>query len=316
MTRLVTFGETALRLSPPTSERLESATDVRMRADGTESNVAVAATRMGTDSTWLSKLPDGPLGRRVLSELHAHDLDTEVAWADADTGRQGLTFFESGARPRDSLRLQDRDGSVVGTAEPGELAMDLVQEAAAVFVGGSTPALSGTARETTEAILRAASGTRVLDLDFHPGLWSASAARDRLRPMFDAVDILVTREEDAQAVFESTTTGRDLLHAVAAEGEFDQVILTRAEYGAVAMVDNVVHERDAVDTEAVDTAGRHEAFLGAYLSQYLADEPIERALDVGVAAAALTSTLSGSMTRVGREEVEGVVADMDADRGR
>jgi 2-dehydro-3-deoxygluconokinase len=316
MTELVTFGETALGLSPPASERLETATDVRMRADGTESNVAVAATRLGTDSVWLSKLPDTQLGRRVLSELHAHDLDTEVAWADPESGRQGLTFFESGAEPRDPVRIQDREGSVAGTAEPGELAMDLVQEAGAVFVGGSTPALSATAHETTESILRAAAGTCVMDLDFRPGLWSAGTARERLRQMFDAVEVLVTSEDDAQAVFESSDSGRDLLHGVAAEGEFEQVVVTRGEYGAVAMVDNVVHERDAVVTEAVDRAGQHEAFVGAYLSQYLADEPTERALDVGVAAAALTRTLAGSMTRVSRSEVEGVVESMGNDRDR
>jgi 2-dehydro-3-deoxygluconokinase len=315
MTGLVTFGETALRLSPPVSERLETASDVRMRADGTESNVAVAAARMGTDSVWLSKLPDSALGRRVLSALHAHGLETEVAWADPDRGRQGLTFFESGARPREPVRLQDRDGSVAGTAEPGDLAMNLVQAAEAVFVGGSTPALSPTARETTAAIFRATGGTRVLDLDFRPGLWSAATAREQLGALFDAVDVLVASEADAQAVFESSETGRDLLHSVAAEGDFEQVVITRSEFGAVALADNVVHERDAVETEAVDTAGEHEAFVGGYLSRLLAGEPTERSLTFGVAIAALTRTLAGSMTRVSRAEVEGVVDGMDDGRG-
>jgi len=316
MTGLVTFGETALRLSPPASERLETATDVRMRADGTESNVAVAAARMGTESVWLSKLPDSPLGRRVLSELHAHGLTTEVVWAEADQGRQGLTFFESGSQPREPLRLQDRDGAVAGTAEPGELAMDLVQDADAVFVGGSTPALSTRAHETTEAIFRAASGTRVMDLDFRPGLWEAATARQRLGHIFAAVDVLVTSEEDAQAVFESSATGRDLIHSVAAEGDFEQVVITRGQFGAVALADNVVHEQDAVETEAVDTAGQHEAFVGAYLSEYLDGQPTDRALATGVAAAALTRTLAGSMTRVSSQEVERVVADMGDGRGR
>lgn len=315
MTRLVTFGETSIRLSPPPSERLESATDVRMRADGTESNVAVAATRLGIPSVWLSKLPDTPLGRRVLSELHAHGLDTEVVWADPDEGRQGLTFFESGSEPREPVRLQDRNDAVAGTAEPGDLAMGLVQDADAVFVGGSTPALSRTARETTEAVFRAASGTRVLDLDFRPGLWSAGRAREQLGDLFDAVDVLVASEEDAQAVFDTSDSGRDLVHVIAGEGNFGQVVLTRSEFGAVALADNVVHEQDAVETDPVDTAGQHEAFVGGYLTQYLEEGATDQALAYGVATAALTRTIAGSMTRVDREEVERVVADMDDGRG-
>jgi len=315
MTRLVTFGETAIRLTPPPSERLESATDVRMRADGTESNVAVAATRLGVPSVWLSKLPDTPLGRRVLSELHAHGLETEVDWADREAGRQGLTFFERGSAPRESVRLQDRSDAVAATAEPGDLAMTLVQEADAVFVGGSTPALSPTARQTTAAVFRAASGRCVLDLDFASGLWSAAEAREHLGGLFESVDVLVASEEDAQAVFDTSDSGRDLVHVISAQGDFDHVVLTRSEFGAVALADNVVHEQDAVETDPADTAGQHEAFVGGYLSRLLEDGPTDEALAYGVATAALTRTMAGSMTRVERAEVERVVADMDDGRG-
>jgi 2-dehydro-3-deoxygluconokinase len=315
MTRLVTFGETSLRLSPPPSERIETATDVRMRADGTESNVAVAATRLGVPSVWLSKLPDNSLGRRVLSELHAHGLETDVSWADPETGRQGLTFFESGSKPRESLRIQDRSDAVAGSAEPGELAMDLVQEAEAVFVGGSTPALSPTARETTEAIFRAASGTRVLDLDFRPGLWSAREAREALGGFFDAIDVLIANEEDAQTVFDRSGSGRDLVHSIAAENDFEQVVITRSEHGAVAWADNVMNDQDVVETDVVDPAGQHEAFVGGYVSQVLEGAPTDEALAYGVATAALTRTIAGSMTRVTREEVDRVVEDMNTGRG-
>ena len=63
---LVTFGECALRLSPPGSERLETARGLQVQAAGPESNAAIAARRLGTPATWVSRLPDTPLGRRVV----------------------------------------------------------------------------------------------------------------------------------------------------------------------------------------------------------------------------------------------------------
>ncbi|MFB6095656.1 MAG: PfkB family carbohydrate kinase, partial [Halodesulfurarchaeum sp.] len=66
---LVTFGETMLRLGAPEGERLETAEHLDVRIGGAESNVAVAAQRLGLDAVWCSRLPDSPLGRRVINPL-------------------------------------------------------------------------------------------------------------------------------------------------------------------------------------------------------------------------------------------------------
>jgi 3-oxoacyl-[acyl-carrier-protein] synthase III len=50
MSDLVTFGETMLRLSPPGHERLETTDELEVRAAGAESNVAIAAERLGAVS--------------------------------------------------------------------------------------------------------------------------------------------------------------------------------------------------------------------------------------------------------------------------
>ncbi len=317
MTRLVTFGETALRIAPPGRERLETATDVRLRVDGTESNVAVAASRLGTPSVWLSKVPETPLGKRVVSALHEHGLDTDVVWAEDDASRQGLSFHESGAGPRRDVSLEDRDGTAAATAATSELPMTLVTNADALFVSGSTMALSANARATVEALLRAAAGTRVLDLDFRSGLWSAAEAREGMAGVFDAVDILIANEDDAKAIFERSGEPREIVHSIAAEHGFDRVVVTRSDRGAIAVDGDVIHEVAAVETELVDASGQHDAFVGGFLHALLDDRSTETALDYGVATAALTRTIPGSMTTVSPDDVERLVGELGDDgRGR
>ncbi|MFT4946428.1 MAG: 2-dehydro-3-deoxygluconokinase, partial [Natronomonas sp.] len=102
MTELITFGETPLRLSPTGNQRLERARQASIHADGTASNVAVAASELGADALWLSKLPDSPLGRRVRSQLEEQGVETDLAWSDNGSHRQGLLFRESGGAPRGS----------------------------------------------------------------------------------------------------------------------------------------------------------------------------------------------------------------------
>jgi 2-dehydro-3-deoxygluconokinase len=315
MSRLVTFGETALKASPPGHERLESARTLRLQADGTESNVAITASNLDTATVWLSKVPDSPLGRRMVSELHQHELQTEVVWAARNTGRQGLAFHEKGAPPREDITLQDRDRAATATAEPGELSMTLVTNADAFFIGGSTLALSPSVRQTGEAMLRAAEGKRVLDLDHQPGLWTAANAQDGLSGLLDAVDILIANEDDARAVFDRSGKPREIVHSIAADWSFDQVVVTRSEHGAIAWDDNVMHEVDAVESERVDASGQHEAFIGGYLSAILADEPTEAALQWANAAAAVARTVPGPIPALAQQEVEAIV-ERQRDAGR
>ncbi|WP_324756489.1 sugar kinase [Haloarcula sp. GH36] len=303
---LVSFGETALRFAPPEGHRFETAREVSLRADGTASNVATTASRLGTESVWLSKLPDTPLGRRVVAELHEHGLETEVVWSD-DGDRQGLTFYEDAAPPREDRLIQDRERVAAATITPGELPMDVIQAADVVFAAGSTAALSDTAAETLGAVLRATSGARALDLDFDPGLWDADTARERLERLFDAVDVLFLNEAEATTVFDRSGSPRELTHTLASSYDFDYVFLTRSEHGAVAYHDGVVHERDAIETDIVDSSGQHDAFVGAIIDRLIAGSATDEALLYGTAAAALARTMPGPLVPIEAEEVAALV---------
>jgi 2-dehydro-3-deoxygluconokinase len=313
MTELVTFGDTALRLSPADGERFETTEDLRLRVSGTESNVAVAAKSLGTDATWLSKLPDTALGHRVERALHQHGVETEIAWGEA--GRQSLVFAERGSDPRDSRRYEDRSACAAATVTPGELPMDRVQAADATFVAGSTLALSGDIVETAEAVMRAAGdGLVAMDVDHRPGLGSPEAARETLVDVFDAVDVLFVDETEVETLFDRSGNPRQTAHAVASEHGFETVVITRSERGALAWHDSVIHEQDGVETETVDPSGQHAAFVGGFLARVLDGAGTDEALRYGVASATFCRTVPGPMTTATRAEVDALVSDLGAGR--
>jgi 2-dehydro-3-deoxygluconokinase len=309
MGELVAFGETSLRLSPRDSERFETAADVTLRVSGTESNVAVAASALGAQARWLSKLPDTPLGHRVERALREHGVRTDVAWTDSR--RQGLVFVEYGPDPRESRRFEDRTACAATAVTPGELPMERVQAADATFVAGSTLSLSGEIVQTAEAVMRATDGgPAALDLDYSPELWSPDEARETLAGVFDAVDVLVATERGAKRVFDRTGETRTLAHTIGSEYDFETVVVTRGERGALAWHDSVIHEQTGVEAEAVDAAGQHEAFTGAFLERRIDGVAVDEALRYGVASATLARTVPGPMTTITRDEVETLVADI------
>lgn len=314
MSRLVTFGETALRVSPPDHERFETASDVSLYAQGTESSAAIAASRLGAPTIWLSKLPENVLGKRVVAELEAHGLQTQVTWAD--DGRQGLHFLERGSEPRQDVVVQDRADTAAATVSTDDVQQAMVTNADVFFVSGSTPALSPTARRTTEALFQACEGQRVFDLDYQPGLWSLDEAREAIASLQDSIDVLVASEADAKAVFDKSGKPRQLAHTIASEADFEQVVITRSERGALAWHDNVIHEQDAIETDPVDPSGTHAAFVGGYIQQLYADAPIDQALAYGSALAALVRTTPGPVPTVSKEEVERLVSSLNSEPRR
>ena len=309
---LVTFGEALLRLSPPGNERLESTSTLEVRIGGAECNVAIAAERLGAVSTFTSKLPDTPLGRRVTNELHRYGIDTDIVWAPR--GRQGTYYLEYGGRPRGANVVYDRKASAVSTAEAEEFDLELLRDARVFFTTGITPALSPTLRETTAKMLQAAkqSGTTTaFDVNFRRKLWSPEEAQNTITQLFPGIDILVIAARDARTVLGYEGDPRQLAHKLASQFDFRTVVVTRGEQGALAWHDSVLHDQEAYETDTVDPVGTGDAFTGAFLARRLSGDDVPRALEYANATAALKRTIPGDVALVTKEEVDDVVGGDD-----
>jgi 2-dehydro-3-deoxygluconokinase len=309
MVEVATFGETMLRLSPPAGKRIESADSLECRTAGAESNVAIAAARLGTETAWLSKLPDSVLGRRVASDVRSHGVDPRVVWTDE--GRQGTYYIEPAGEPRGSNVIYDRADAAVTTATPDEFDTDVVADADVFFTTGITPALSETLFETTERLLTE-SGTVGFDLNYRSKLWSPAEAREAYDALLPSVDLLFAPERDARSILDISGEPADMVELLQSRYGCDTVVLTRGDEGAIAGSATGTVEQPAFEADTVDPIGTGDAFVGAYLSRYVQGASTEEALRWGAATAALKRTIAGDIALVSKQEVAAV---LEADAG-
>ncbi|WP_424004412.1 bifunctional 2-dehydro-3-deoxygluconokinase/2-dehydro-3-deoxygalactonokinase [Haloarcula salina] len=310
MTDLVTFGETMLRLSPPGEERLETADQYNVRAAGAESNVAVAAQRLGLDSTWTSKLPDSPVGRRVAGELQRHGVTVDVVWDESETGRQGTYYLEQGERPRGNEVIYDRRNASVTTATTAELPTDAIADAEGFHTTGITPALSETLEATTADLLSVAQDagtTTCMDLNYRSKLWEPAAARAVLTDLFPAVDVLVVAQRDAEVVLDRSGDAASIASGLGDEFGFEATVVTRGSDGALAHVDGEVVEQPTFAATDAHPVGTGDSFVGGFLSQYLTGESVADALAWGAATAALKRSIPGDIAVVSPGEVRSIL---------
>jgi 2-dehydro-3-deoxygluconokinase len=318
MPDVVTFGECMLRLSPPDFQRLEQATQLNITVGGSELNVAAGVARLGLSSTWVSRLPENPLGRMVRNKAREMGVDTShLLWTKED--RLGLYFVEYGASPRASSVLYDRGMSAIACIQPGEVRWKAVFEGCRLFhVSGITPALSDSAAEVTAEAISAAKACGALvsyDLNYRAKLWSQEKARQVQTPFMDDVDILITTEEDTERVFGITGDDyRQVARKLADEFEIDVVAITlrgtpsvwRNTWSALAYSNGTYYDDGEYEIEVVDRVGSGDTFSAGFLFGLLTQD-VARGVKVGNAFAALKHSSWGDFNWTTLEETEALI---------
>src|SRR5881227_897004 len=200
---LLTCGETLLRLSPPGLQRLDQARAFEVGIGGSELNVACLLARLGRRTAWVSRLPEGPLGRIVDGEARRHGVDTRfVRWIPE--ARLGLMFFEPGPAPRNARVIYDRKHSAAAELGFEDAPWEaLIASSARLHLSGITPALGPSCRALVAHVAQlAAAGRKQVsyDLNYRATLQTPSEARAMLEAVALHLELFVVAERDARAV--------------------------------------------------------------------------------------------------------------------
>lgn len=318
MYEVITFGEAMLRLSPPNFRRLEQSRSLDVMVGGAELNTAVALSRLGRKTAWVSRLTNNPLGRLIANQAREAGVGTDhVVWTDDD--RVGIYFLEFGAAPRASSVLYDRKGAAIANLRPGTVDWPAVFQGAKWFhVTGITPALSPTAAETTREALQVARAAKVqtsIDLNYRAKLWSRDEAGRWMTDFMQFCDVLITTEEDTEKVLRITGKDyEDVAGQLARRFPLKVVAITLREnplvwkntWTAIAYHGGKVFRTRSYEVEIVDRLGAGDSFA-AGLIHGLLDGDVQKGLDYGVAASALKHSIPGDFAWLTRAEVEALL---------
>ncbi len=335
--RVVTFGELMLRLKAPGRERLLQSPLLEATFGGGEANVAVALARLGLRASFVTALPEGPVGEAALRCLRGHGVETDHV--QRRPGRMGIYFLEAGADHRPSAVLYDRAGSAAAAMAPGQFSWrDILAGAGWFHVSGITPALSRSAADATLEAAAAAreAGVRVsVDLNYRRKLWAYGvAAPEVMRPLAALADVLVGNEEDLQLALGLAKAGADPSRGeVDPEAYRELAAEALAQFPLVKSVAITLRQSRSADRngwraallsrqgyrvsrayqldDIVDRVGSGDAFAAGLIYGLVALGSEAEALEFAAAASALKHTIPGDLNLVDRAEVQRLV-DGDA----
>ena len=201
-----------MRLNPEGYQMFYQAEKFEASYAGGEANVAVSLANYGIDSSFVTKLPDNPLGECARNAVRHFGVDTkDIVWGGK---RLGLYFVEKGASQRPSRVVYDRADSSIATAKREDFDWAKIFEGAEWFhFTGITPALGGELPQICLDALeycRAHNITVSCDLNYRGKLWTKQEAGRVMAELVPYVDVLIANEADAADVFGIVGEGSDV----------------------------------------------------------------------------------------------------------
>jgi 2-dehydro-3-deoxygluconokinase len=305
---VLAFGEALLRLQPHGDARLEEAQRLLVHVGGAELNSCCALASLGLRCAWFSVLPEGPLGRRVLRHLRGAGVD--VSLARSAPGRLGCYWVEHGREPRAIEVLYDRSDSTVCRVRHDDAPWDALPRARIFLVSGITPALSPSTRALTLELAEAAraAGAQVAtDLNYRARLWPAAEAAPVLERLAQAADLVIATQEDLGTLYGWTGEPEKVARQAFERFRCRTLAVTRGSEGGLALSAAGLRQCAVFTSTRVDRIGAGDAFTAGFLYATLTGRE-ERALDYGLALAALKHSVPGDTLSTTPEEVERVLA--------
>jgi 2-dehydro-3-deoxygluconokinase len=224
--KVVCFGEIMLRLSPPETQRFVQADRFNVVYGGGEANVSISLANYNVPVSFVTKLPENPIGQAAFNELRRYGVDT--SYIARGGKRLGIYFLERGFSQRPSKVVYDRAYSSISEANLEDFDMDAIFDGASWFhFTGITPALGeNMANVVKEACKKAKEkGVKIsCDLNYRKNLWTREEAKNCMTELMEYVDVLIANEEDADMVFGIKADKSDI----------DKGVLDHSSYESVA----------------------------------------------------------------------------------
>lgn len=325
--KVVTLGEIMLRLSTPDFKRFVQSDSFDVTYGGGEANVSAALCNYGLNGTFVTKVPNNPIGQSAINHLRRYGVDTQFIVRGGD--RLGIYFLETGASMRASQVVYDRAGASIADVDIKEFDFDKILDGAVWFhTTGITPALSDKAAALTEAALKAAKSkgiTTSIDLNYRKKLWSKEKAREVMTKLCHYVDVCIGNEEDADTTLGFKAKDTDVTKGeLDLEGFKDVFKQMKEKFGfkfiasslreshsasdngwsALVYDGNEFHHTKQYSVRIIDRVGSGDSFASGLIYGLVTGMPMNEAAEFGVAASALKHTIPGDLNHATLSEVK------------
>lgn len=299
MGRVVTLGEVVADVY---REEAGSSTAMPLvaRPGGAPANVAVAAARLGTESSFVGVVGRELFGDFILRSLGAEGVDVSGVRRSEPPTRTSLAFVEITASGDRTFTFYRSDPAADELLSPEDLPEKLL-DGASFLSFGSMPLLGEPARSAVQEAVRRAARRGVpvaFDVNLRLHLWrDVSVAREAILPLLGVSQVVKLSDDELAPLF-GTGSAEEVAETVLGLGA-SLVFVTGGPRGAFYATGGFSGSVPAFPVRAVDPTGAGDAFCAGALCHLLGgdlgEERVRESAVRGCAAGALACTGYGAI---------------------
>ncbi len=331
MSKIVTFGEILLRLSPPSHLRLTQATSFDLYYGCAEANVAASLAKFGFPVKFITSVPANELGESALSMLRSFGVEPV---AKIQGKRLGIYYFEQGASERPGKVVYDREDSSFSMLRKGMIDWEKAFKGADWFHwSGITPSLSLELAELCEEALEVASKmglTISADLNYRPTLWNYGKNANEIMPnLVKYCDLLLGGINESEIVLGISKQENESVESVfsnwmKAFPKLKTIVTTKrlranaSSNGVSAEFYNgkeLLKSKEYNISHIIDRIGAGDAFMAGIIYGLINwPDDHQSALEFAVAATCLKHSISGDINLSTAEEIKALMSGQGGGR--
>ena len=287
------IGRAGVDIYPdPPGTKTENANKYVTHLGGSSANMGVQLTKYGGSCSLLTRISNDALGKFVLNQLDFYGVKNTLIKLEDNESRISLAIVESTTEDHQSIIYRHKAADLFLNKK--DIEDSNIQNYECILISGTSLA----AEPSRSAVLYALELAKennipvIMDIDYRPYTWeSADKAKQIYNLACDYCSGIIGNDDEFAILSGSYESGFN--YAKKKSKNCELVIYKMGEKGSITFANNKEIKKGIFPVKPLKPTGAGDSFLGSLIGALLKKYDLQKAIEIGSAAAAIVVTKVG-----------------------
>ena len=287
------IGRAGVDIYPdPPGTKTENANKYVTHLGGSSANMGVQLTKYGGSCSLLTRVSNDALGKFAINQLASYGVKNDLVKLEDNESRISFAIVESTVVDHQSIIYRHKAADLF--LNKNDIENSNLQNYECILITGTSLA----AEPSRSAVLYALKLAKekkipvIMDIDYRPYTWeSKDKAKEIYNLAGDYCSGIIGNDDEFAILSGNYDDG--LSYAKKISRNCDLVIYKMGEKGSITFANNKEIQRGIFPVKPLKPTGAGDAFMGSLIGAILKNYDLQKAIEIGSAAAAIVVTKVG-----------------------
>ena len=287
------IGRAGVDIYPdPPGTKTENANKYVTHLGGSSANMGVQLTKYGGSCSLLTRVSNDALGKFAVNQLNSYGVKSDLVKLEDNESRISFAIVESTIVDHQSIIYRHKAADLF--LNKNDIENSNLQNYECILITGTSLA-ADPSRSAVLYALKLAKEKKIpviMDIDYRPYTWeSEDKAKEIYNLAGDYCSGIIGNDDEFAILSGNYDDG--LSYAKKISRNCDLVIYKMGEKGSITFANNEEIQRGIFPVKPLKPTGAGDAFMGSLIGAILKNYDLQKAVEIGSAAAAIVVTKVG-----------------------